>query len=334
MSLYNDLSAKVQAALLPTPSTGAASDPVENTDGFSLPDFLGGVGDALTFGVGSVLGNTVQSTLSGLGGGGEFADAMAAIAGNYANNYGGTFVNDLLGSDVIDAIGTGTGALSDALGGDYNHLGVRLLEYGLADSLIPGLQAILAQARYWRAPTPLFGGISPTDARAILRETQGIAWHKNNLFLVEISLADAKQSLNSPPTRFNLYVTGVEYAPQSLVGDAYNVGAAVLSGVKNTAAVELKITTLDDQQGTIKTWFKNQCALSAHPDGTVGVPLNYVCQISVLYGVSRKLTVAPYETIGWFKPTKLEAKLTRASEGMEELTLSFLQTESFRSAHK
>lgn len=324
MSLFNAIDAKVSAFI----------NQAEKTDRAAAAGLFGEVADTLNYGIGSVLGTDVQSNLSELGGGGEFADTVAAIAGNYAGNYGEQFINNTLGPDVIDAIGKGAGGISDLLNGDYNHFGVRALESGLFDSLIPGLQGILSQARYWRKPTPLFGGISPTEARTIMRDSQGLGLHKSNLFLVEISFANSYQTVTELPPRFNLYVTGVLYAPQSLGGDAYNVGAAVLNSVKNTAAVELKITTLDDQHGTIKKWFKSQCALSAHSDGTVGVPYNYVCRIKVLYGVSRKLVIAPYEDIGWFKPTKLEAKLSRASDGMEELTLSFLQTESFRRADK
>ncbi|ASF48390.1 hypothetical protein [Methylovulum psychrotolerans] len=81
MSLFNAIDAKVSAFI----------NQVEKTDRAAAAGLFGEVADTLNYGIGSVLGTDVQSNLSELGGGGEFADTVAAIAGNYAGNYGEQF---------------------------------------------------------------------------------------------------------------------------------------------------------------------------------------------------------------------------------------------------
>jgi hypothetical protein len=71
--------------------------------------------------------------------------------------------------------------------------------------------------------------------------------------------------------RFNLFATEVEYEPIIIAGEKRR-SAVPSSTPCGAGAVELRLTTIDDQQGTLKRWFAAHHGAAAPRDGTVGVP--------------------------------------------------------------
>lgn len=274
---------------------------------------------------GQSLFDGIGASISGMFGDGAFGQALGAIGSNYAQNAVQNASN-LISPQLAGGIGLGVGGLGDVLNGDYNNLGVRLLNSGLVDKFIPGIHGILAQARYWRTPTPLYGGISPYDARNIHREMRSIPLCKKNLFLVEVS----SLLFGDVSKRFNMFTTEMEYSPQTLSGDKHKVGGATVDSITGSEPVELRITTLDDKAGFIKSWFKTHAYMAVGSDGTMNAPAYYAIKIKIVHGfITQASNDNGYQDIGWFRPGNIDISLSRRDDGLEELQMTFSQLDTF-----
>ncbi len=224
------------------------------------------------------------------------------------------------------AVSTGLDVAGDLMDGNWESAGRRLFDSGLLDSLVPGMGGLAAQTRYWGTPTPLFGGISPSEAKRIYEEFRNVELAKKNLFLIEVS----SRLYGDFSRRFNLFTTEVDYAPLILSGEKRRVGAANVDAVQSSEAVELRITTLDDKEGSIKTWYAAHHAAAAARDGTVGVPGLYAIRFRIVHAfITQGSNQNGYEDIGWFRPANLETALSRREDGLEEVQMTFSQVDTF-----
>ena len=93
---------------------------------------------------------------------------------------------------------------------------------------------------------------------------------------------------------------------------------------------ELRLTTIDDQQGTLKRWFAAHHGAAAPRDGTVGVPDSYAITIKVVHAfITRGSNRGGYEDIGMFRPANMALSLSRREDGLEEVQMSFSQLDTF-----
>lgn len=280
---------------------------------------------SINAGVKSTLGGVAGAAASALGGG-KLAQTAANMGQSMASNAAMNLVNKYVPLKVQGALNTGAGAVGDLLNGDWNSAGVRLLDSGLLNDLLPGMGGVASQTRYWGAATPLFGGISPNEAKGIYDEMRGQRLGKKNLWLIEVSSrlqGDASQ-------RFNLFATEIEYEPFNLTSEKRRAGGAVVDSVQGAEAVELRLTTMDDQSGTLKKWFAAHHGVAAARDGTVGVPDTYAITIKIVHSfITRSSNRGGYEDIGLFRPANLALSLSRREDGLQELQMSFSQLDTF-----
>jgi hypothetical protein len=130
--------------------------------------------------------------------------------------------------------------------------------------------------------------------------------------------------------RFNLFATEVEYEPFIVAGEKRRVGGAVIDAVQGAEHVELRLTTIDDQQGTLKRWFAAHHGAAAARDGTVGVPDSYAITIKVVHAfITRGSNRGGYEDVGMFRPANMAVSLSRREDGLEEVQMSFSQLDTF-----
>jgi hypothetical protein len=294
MSLYTDIANSLSKKSL----TGALGDAVDSA--------LGGVSNAL--------------------GGSTFGNAVANVGVSMARNAAVGLVNKYIPSHLQRVVNAGTGAVGDILIGDLSNAGLRLFDSGLLRDFLPGMDGVASQARFFGTPTPLFGGISPAEARQIYQEMRSHTLCRKNLFLIEVS----SNLMGDASGRFNLFATELDYAPFMTTGEKRKIGSAHADIVNSADPVELRLTTMDDQSGFIKSWFKAHSAAAASKDGTVGVPDSYAIQIKIVHGfITRGSAYGAYEDVGFYRPANMDINMSRREDGMQELQLSFVQLDTF-----
>ncbi len=284
-----------------------------------------GLTGSVRSGLDSVLGRVAAPAVKAMGGG-NLARTVTGIGQSMASNAAMNLVNKYVPIRSQYAINTGAGMVGDLMHGNWDAAGMRLLSSGLLDKLLLGISGAASQTLYWNMPTPLFGGISPTEAKRIYDDMRGQRLSKKNLWLIEVSSklqGDASQ-------RFNLFATDIEYAPCTIVSEKRKVGGAVVDSVQGSEPVELRMTTLDDQSGSLKKWFAAHHHAAASHDGTVGVPAHYAIRIRIVHAfITASSNRAGYENVGLFRPASIELGLSRRENGLQEVQMTFSQIDTF-----
>ena len=299
----------------------------------NVSDSLAGKGltGSISSGLSSALNKASGSAVAALGGG-KLAQAVVGAGKNAAMGAGLNAVNKYLPLQAQQIANVGAGAIGDLMRGDWNSAGLRLLDSGLLNELLPHASGIVSQQRYWGKSTPLFGGITPSEARRIYEQAQGEARAKKNLWLLEVSSRLAGGSMNMPD-RFNLFATELEYSPFITTGEKRRIGGAVVDTVQGAEPVELRLTTTDDKAGNIKRWFAAHHGAAAHRDGTVGVPDEYAITIRVVHGyITAESNRGGYEDVGLFRTANMDVSLSRREDALEELQMAFSQLDTYLEA--
>lgn len=293
-------------------------------DNLSANGLLG----ALRSGIASTIGGAGAQAAQAMGGG-KLATHATKWATNAAIKAAEGLVNKHVPPQLARAIDAAGGMVGDVMSGDYEGAAIRLLDSGVLTKYLPGLGGIASQANYWGTPTPLLGGISPTEAKQIHDEVRSTSLAKRNLFLLEVS-SPLQGDVSS---RFNLFATDVEYSPFIVSGEKRRVGSASVDSVNSGDPVEMRITTMDDKSGFIKRWFVTHAGTAAPRDGTVSPPATYAIRVRVVHAyITNASNRGGYEDVGWFRPASMEVSLSRREDSLEELQLSFTQLDTFMRA--
>ncbi|QFY43020.1 hypothetical protein F6R98_10665 [Candidatus Methylospira mobilis] len=223
-----------------------------------------------------------------------------------ASGYGGLLGGGTNSGNVLDAMGVTTYSAVNGLSS--------------VNSQAPGAISIRG---FDGNPNPLFGGISMAEARQIYQEAQSTRFAKKNLFLIDVS-----SRLKGSISNFNLFVTDIEYAPFTITGEKRRVGSSVLDSVQSGEPVELRITTMDDQAGTLKNWFQAHCMAAVALDGTVGLPEQYAIKIVITHAFIKPASGA-YTDTGLYRPANIEFSLSRREDALQEIQMSFSQLDTF-----
>jgi hypothetical protein len=182
-------------------------------------------------------------------------------------------------------------------------------------------------------PNPLLGGMTPLQAMQRMREIHLARPALKANFYVRITDLHPPQGLNAEGV-LQLLAVDVSYNPATLTGDRIAIGGAVLDRLTGSEAVELRITTMDDEIGTLKSWFDAKCAQAVAQDGTFGLPRDYCVLIEVVHGLPDPEIVAasgsePYSAHVWMRPVTVEHELSRREQALAELSMTFTQFDSF-----
>ncbi|MFZ4540137.1 hypothetical protein [Propionivibrio sp.] len=284
---------------------------------------------SISSGLSSSLGGVASSAAKAMGGS-PLASTVANIGNSMASNAAMGLVNKYIPAKVQGALNAGAGIAGDLMNGNFEGAGMKLLGSGLLNKLLPGMSGVASQTAYWGTPTPLFGGISPMEARGIAVEMGENRFSKKNLFIIEVS---SKLQGAGVMHRFNMFVTELSYAPLTLTGDKIKIGSASVDSVKSSEPVEMRITTLDDHQGTLKRWYSDHHAAAAPEDGTVGHPGDYAIKIKVVHAfITQGSNQGGYEDIGLYRPANIEFTFSRREDGLQELQMTFSQLDTFMKA--
>lgn len=214
-------------------------------------------------------------------------------------------------------------------------------------------------------PLSLLGGVSLAKARQIQQRVANTDYARKNLWFISVAnvtplnlpfeaagaamgaitsgdffsvdtLASAASAgaafLNWSNFDFNLFATDVSYAPVTLNSDSTHVGGAAFTTLTGRELVELRVTTLDDQNGTLKNWFRKKAALMVFPNGAIGLPITYLLKIRVTHGyISDEVDgiEAAYFDEFVMKPVSIDTDLSRREDGLQEIHMTFQQFDNF-----
>lgn len=283
-------------------------------------------------GIGKTISAVADSAVERLGqyGRTELGQAIVNGAQGVATSAATSLVNKYIPTSAQHLIDVAANAGRAALQGDFQSAGMGVLKSGVLGKLFPGASGIFSQAAFWGVSTPLFGGITPLKAKELYEEIRGENLAKRNLWLLEIT-SNLKSGAFNIPSRFNVFATGLEYSPFITEGDKAQVGAAKVDLVSGCGPVELSITTMDDQAGSLKRWFALHHAAATSSDGTVGEPGKYAIRIKIVHSFLEENSEA-YTDVGLFRTENLSASLSRREDDIEELQMSFSQLDTFMRA--
>jgi hypothetical protein len=255
-------------------------------------------------------------------------DAIASRAGTTLGGLAIATARQRLPAGLGLAVNAGVNAAGRVLQGDLGGAVGAILDSGILLQHFPHLSGLASSMAFNLTPNRLFGGITPLEARKIFDQSRGEECATKKLFLIEI--AGFNGAIDAGEVKFNLFATDVSYAPYTITGDTQKVGSATANLVTGSEPVELSITTLDDIAGTLKKWFERRASLTVHPDGTVGLPAEYLIKIRIVHSfVTSETAAGGHGVAGYYRPANLQLGLSRRDDALEELQMTFSQFDTF-----
>lgn len=254
-------------------------------------------------------------------------NGLSGSLSNSVSNIAQAKIKDRLPSNMGGVVGAGMRLINGAspmdVAGD-------LLTSGLLRSKSSFAADIIDQALYMNTPNPLFGGITPKEAKEIYSQSLETKYARKNLFLLEVSPYSGADDVISKA--FNLFATEVSYSPWTIGGEKRKIGGIAVDTVHSTEPMEMRITTMDDEVGTLKVWFKRMAEKTAHKDGTVGLPKDYLIKIKMTHSFikpSFKSDDFPYRDEVLVRVANIDLESSRRDSAMQEITMTFTQHDNF-----
>lgn len=186
---------------------------------------------------------------------------------------------------------------------------------------------------------PFLGGYTVQQVRDMMAAINGNGLARRNLFAVHVAgpqLSAEELGLDITDTEifdsFHLLAQEVSYTPYTIAGEKHKVGSIVLDGPNGTEHVDLTLTTMDDEIGTIKRWFRALYGKIANSDGTFGLPVDYEVKIQVTHAVAAEGSVKweeAYKDVLRMRPAQMPLELSRADGAQPQLIgLQFTQMDT------
>ncbi|NDI85065.1 hypothetical protein [Undibacterium crateris] len=197
---------------------------------------------------------------------------------------------------------------------------------------------IIDQMLYMQTPTPCFGGISPSEAKRIYDGYANTDFARKNLFLIEVtdvSPADDDSGMymeeGGVTGTFNMFATEVSYSPWTLTGEKRKIGSTSVDSLSASEPMDMRITTLDDANGTLKKWFVGKCKQAVPSDGTVGLPADFLIKIRLVHSfiTDESGGADGYVDTVYVRPGNIDMELSRRDSAMQELVLTFVQFDNY-----
>lgn len=273
------------------------------------------------------------SPLSGLLGGGAATIGLGMIKSGLPRGLG----------PVVDIVNNVAGDLQK---GDWRGAAEKAINSGVFTAKLPWLDNAHSVIQFARQESRAMGGVTPLQARRMMEESLATHFARKNLFMVSIKNPKAKIDAvdpqygaeGGPYNLLNLFVVDVSYGPITITADAHKIGSAVLDQPNGTEAIEMRLTTMDNEKGSIRRWFSQLAGQVTNTDGTFGVPADYLLQIEILHSFVTEESKAHWlsksggkgwSQKSWFRPVSLESDLSRKDDALEEFTMVFHQFDTY-----
>ena len=270
---------------------------------------IGGVGSGLASGVGKGLTGPGSAT-------GQLARGVKGLTDINGKNLAKSVGGSVAGTAAARATNAGLTAAQRFLRGDA---GNRRATYNEKAEVLPRAQ--------W-TEVPWFGSLTLDSARTMFAESAMTQKAWKSLFHIRV---DEQWPGPESSGSFQMMALDASFAPWTMPGEAVQIGGANMDRLAATDRVELRLATLDDARGTLKRWFDFKCAQAAHPDGTFGVPADYLVTITLTHMDTEG--TAPDELRfrrRWLmRPANVDHELSRRAQELEELQMTFVQFDTF-----
>ena len=175
----------------------------------------------------------------------------------------------------------------------------------------------------------IIGGVSLDDYRSVFDQANSTDYAKGNLWA--ISIIDLKPQNGSPFNAVNFFATNVQYSALDGGGNAQKANSGFFDVPENQMPTEFQITTLDDAHGNIKRWFQERFDRCYRPDGTHGIPIEYLMLVEIQHAVvsggggGDKSFVARRIC----RTGRMDHNLDRRDDSMEEVNFTLVQHDTF-----
>lgn len=259
--------------------------------------------------------------ISGALGGGAFGDAVGGRIALGAQNAINRSLNEHLPYGMRSGLDTTSNVIQNLVDGDFDAAALEILGYFSST----------AQRNAGRqVPTPMLNGMSLDQAQRLYGQVSQAGHVRKNLFILEVQSA-AEGNMSEV---FNMFAVDVDFEPFNIAADKQRLGGAVLDLVSGQEAVDLRLTTYDNDRGELKRFFARHHAAMSARDGTVGVPADYALKVRVLHGVVKGVAGEgmAYVDSGLFRVTTVSNNLSRRESLMQELQVTLSQLDSFMRA--
>ena len=153
---------------------------------------------------------------------------------------------------------------------------------------------------------------------------------RKNFYILEINDRQASQPTQNGAyhSLFDLVATHLSFTSFDIQGEAVQIGSVEAEKIGANARTILNLTVFDDETGTIKQWAQTKATTVAASDGTVMPPAFYCFEVRIVFGTN----IADsrfYEQIYTMRVQTMPHELSRNEQGLEEITLTFAQTDTF-----
>lgn len=192
--------------------------------------------------------------------------------------------------------------------------------------------------RFEDKPNPLMGHMTPRQVMEVQQRIREMGPARRNLFYIQVTDGNiprtAGQSATTATDVLRLLATDVSYNGRSIASEKLPIGAALMDRPTGIEPVEVSITTMDDEVGSLKRWFHGKLEQIAHTDGTFGVPSEYQVDIEIVHGIAspdidQKFVARAYTAVYTVRAATIQHELTRRDQGPEEIQMTFSQTDSW-----
>lgn len=262
--------------------------------------------------ISSSISRGVNKAISGLS-----ASSIAKAAANRAiGKYAPAAMN------TINALQKG-----DVFGAAMSGLDALRMKAGVKSPL---WNPLIADLLYNGKGSRLRGGITAADAARMANDIFATSYAKSNVWYIQ--LEDWNPPGGDISAAFNMFATDVSFGPDTITSETKNIGMGVMDHVTGTERTQMRITTLDDAQGTLKSWFEGKCNQISHSDGTAGLPIEYLVTIRILHSAvndAAMLDFGGYRQSFVMRPGQIDMELSRSEDGLQKLQMTFDQFDTF-----
>lgn len=175
------------------------------------------------------------------------------------------------------------------------------------------------------------GGLSLSDMKHIIDEVQADTLSRKNFYVLQINDRSGRgpvEGADGNRSLFNLFTTQLSVNAFDIGGETVQIGSGELDVINTSARSELNLTVMDTADGIIKEWATRKASYTTPSNGTVMPPYYYLFDVRIVYGTNIAYKQF-YDQVYTMRVAGMQNDLGRSEQGLEEVPLRFVQSDTF-----